>query len=67
MMIFAKIAKESVITRTFPFGGGVPNVTSLGERQLEDLYSKLASYPGSNYAGEGKRAWYLPLAEAPII
>ena len=46
MMIFAKIAKESVITRTFPFGGGVPNVTSLGERQLEleDLhnYSKLA-------------------------
>ena len=22
----------------------------------------LASYPGSNYAGEGKRAWYLPFA-----
>ena len=42
MMIFAKIAKESVITRTFPFGGGVPNVTSLGEGQLEDQYSKLA-------------------------
>ena len=24
----------------------------------------LASYPGSNYAGEGKRAWYLPFAVA---
>ena len=28
------------------------------------VVSTLASYPGSNYAGEGKRAWYLPLAEA---
>ena len=27
----------------------------------------LASYPGFNYAGEGKRAWYLPLAETPFI
>ena len=24
----------------------------------------LASYPGSNYAGEEKRAWYLPFAVA---
>ena len=24
----------------------------------------LASYPGSNYAGEGKRAWYLQFAVA---
>ena len=24
----------------------------------------VASYPGSNYAGEGKRAWYLPFAVA---
>ena len=24
----------------------------------------IASYPGSNYAGEGKRAWYLPFAVA---
>ena len=32
---------------------------------LEHKYM-LASYPGSNYAGEGKRAWYLPLAVAPF-
>ena len=25
---------------------------------------ELASYPGSNYAGEGRRAWYLPFAVA---
>ena len=27
----------------------------------------LALYPGSNYAGEEKRAWYLPFAVAPTI
>ena len=27
----------------------------------------LASYPGSNYAGEGKRACYLQLAVAPTV
>ena len=27
-------------------------------------WNGLASYPGSNYAGEGKRAWYLPFAVA---
>ena len=24
----------------------------------------MRGYPGSNYAGEGKRAWYLPFAVA---
>ena len=29
--------------------------------------SPLASCPGSNYAGEGKRAWYLPFAVVKIF
>ena len=29
------------------------------------IYSWLASYPGSNYAGEEKRAWYTMHAHAP--
>ena len=31
-----------------------------------DAQVHLASYPGSNYVGEGKRAWYLPFAVAKI-
>ena len=29
-----------------------------------DLGEDIASYPGSNYAGEEKRAWYILLAHA---
>ena len=42
-----------------------PSEGGLGSRQYSAEHAgDLASYPGSNYAGEGKRAWYLPSAVA---
>ena len=38
-----------------------------GHHCIPGLCTKLASCPGSNYAGEGKRAWYLPFAVVKII